>query len=243
MALRALIFDVDGTMADTEELHRRAFNAAFAQLGLRWHWGRRTYAGLLRIAGGKERLAHFVERTEDADKTRLIALIPALHTAKTEIYATMFARGGVPLRTGIASLIAEARQAGLRLAIASTTSPANIHALVGATLGRPAVDWFEVIAAGDAVPRKKPAADIYRHALDRLGLTAADCLAFEDSANGVNAAKGAALCVVAAPTHWTKRDDLRRADLVVGEFDEAGALASLRVFHSQWRTQNATVAA
>jgi beta-phosphoglucomutase-like phosphatase (HAD superfamily) len=243
MALRALIFDVDGTLADTEELHRRAFNAAFAQFGLSWNWGWRTYAGLLQVAGGKERIAHFIARTEAADKERLIALIPRLHAAKTELYAAMLKSGGLPLRPGIVTLIAQARAAGLRLAIATTTTPVNVDALLRATLGPDAPGWFAATAAGDDAVAKKPAPDIYRVALARLDLAPADCLAFEDSANGVSAAKAAGLCVVAAPTRWSEQDDLGRADLVLGGFDETGPLSALQAFHSQWRTQRATVAA
>jgi len=238
MALRALIFDVDGTLADTEDLHRQAFNAAFVRHGLPWRWGRSAYAGLLKVTGGKERLAHFIALTEEpeAEKARLKGLIGAIHASKTQAYLALVERG-VPLRSGIAQLIEDARKSGLRLAIATTTTPENVSAILAATLGAPAVNWFDVIAAGDQVAHKKPAPDVYRLVLDRLQLSAGECLAFEDSRNGLLAAKAAGLCTVVAPSYWTAKDNLSRADLLVAEFGDACGLDGLRALHSDWLAQ------
>jgi beta-phosphoglucomutase-like phosphatase (HAD superfamily) len=234
MPLGALIFDVDGTLADTEELHRQAFNAAFAQHDLPWHWAPSVYAGLLQITGGKERLAHFIQLTTWATAAHLADLIPVIHATKTKIYTEMVASGRAPLREAVEDLIKEARSAGIRLAIASTTTPGNIRALIAGTLGTTALDWFDLIAAGDDVAHKKPAPEIYLFALERLRLPAASCLAFEDSANGLAAAKGAGLCTVATPTYWTANDDFGAADLLLEGLGEAGGLGGLRSFHSNW---------
>lgn len=221
MSLRALIFDVDGTLADTEEAHRQAFNAAFAARKLPWRWARREYASLLKVAGGKERISRYIDGLglAPADKERLQREVPELHRAKTRRYAELLARGGVPLRPGVERLCREARAAGLKLAIASTTTPGNVRALLEHACAGGAPLRFDVLAAGDEVPRKKPAPDVYFLALERLGLAAEACIAFEDSANGVAAAKAAGLFTVATPTSWTAQDDLARADLCLPALD------------------------
>jgi HAD superfamily hydrolase (TIGR01509 family) len=193
--LRALIFDVDGTLAETEELHRAAFNESFKAFGLDWHWDQALYAKLLLVTGGKERIRHFI-----ADFGGSPALpsdrIAALHLDKTARYTDAVARGGIGLRPGVARLLDEAAAAGLDLAIATTTSAANVEALLVATLGAEGPGRFKVIAAGDSVPAKKPAPDIYLLALEQLGLPAGACVAFEDTENGVASATGAGIPTV-----------------------------------------------
>jgi len=215
--IEALIFDVDGTLADTEEAHRQAFNDAFRAYELDFCWSRELYRELLQVTGGKERLAAFFYRTRLAagERIRLSALIPGLHAAKTSSYLERIKLGRVPLRPGVRRLISEARAAGVRLAIASTTSPDNVSALLEGALGENALDEFSVIATGDAVPRKKPAPDIYLLALSRLGVPARRAVAFEDSAMGVAAAKAAGLFTVATPSDWTRGQDFAAADLVL----------------------------
>jgi HAD superfamily hydrolase (TIGR01509 family) len=213
----ALIFDVDGTLADTEEAHRQAFNDAFDAHGLKFRWSRELYRELLQVTGGKERLAPFFDRSGLAtgERERLSRLIPRLHASKTSFYGERLGRGKVPLRPGVRRLFAEARAAGVRLAIASTTSAENVAALLQGALGDEGLTQFSVIATGDAVPRKKPAPDIYLLALSRLGVTAAGAVAFEDSAIGVAAAKAAGLLTVATPSEWTRGQDFAAADLVL----------------------------
>ncbi|MFN6980115.1 MAG: HAD-IA family hydrolase [Gemmobacter sp.] len=209
MTLAALIFDVDGTLAETEEAHRQAFNDAFADAGLPWHWSREDYRILLRTTGGKERIAAYQASLADAPLDG--AAIAALHRAKTNRYTALIARGGLALRPGVAELVAAARARGLALAIATTTSEANVEALARACWGQHAGAVFDVIAAGDMVAAKKPAPDVYRLALDRLGLPAASCLAFEDSRNGLLAARGAGLRVVVTPGLYTAGEDFAGA--------------------------------
>jgi HAD superfamily hydrolase (TIGR01509 family) len=235
MELRALIFDVDGTLADTEEVHRRAFNAAFAEHGLTWNWGRRVYGDLLKTAGGKERVLEFVSRLHlpPSERDRLIGLVPTLHRSKTIHYGSLL-ESGAELRPGIARLLQEARAAGLKLAVATTTTPTNVECLVKAACGADAGTLFDVIAAGDVVRRKKPAPDIYHHALVCLDVPAGACIAFEDSAIGLRAAKAAGLFTVVTPTQWTKRDDFRRADVRLDDLSAAGGLAFLTKAHSAW---------
>jgi HAD superfamily hydrolase (TIGR01509 family) len=225
MSIKALIFDVDGTIADTEETHRQAFNAAFLEHGLAWDWSRSEYAELLRTSGGKERLEVYIEslQPEPQEKARLMRMVQLINGSKTRIYAERIAEGGAPLRPGVARLIGEARAAGVRLGIASTTTSANISALIGAQFGAEAWNWFEAMACGDVVARKKPAPDIYTRALGMLRLQARDCVAFEDSVNGLNSAKAAGLYTVVTPTAWSEGQDFSGADLLLSSLGDAGA--------------------
>jgi HAD superfamily hydrolase (TIGR01509 family) len=213
----ALIFDVDGTLADTEELHRQAFNEAFFACGVDWRWGPALYADLLQITGGKERIAGYLsqQRIPAAERGRLLRLIPEVHATKTRLYLELVAQGRLRPRAGVRRLMTEARAAGLKLAIASTTSPENVQSLLRASFGFDSPGWFSVIATGDVVRHKKPAPDIYNLALERLGVAPQCAVAFEDSAIGVQAAKGAGLFTVATPSLWTIGQDFSAADLVL----------------------------
>ena len=214
MSLRALIFDVDGTLAETEEAHRAAFNAAFAAAGLNWHWSMADYGRLLTTTGGKERMARWrAERGSGPSD----AAIAALHRDKTARYAALLAGGGLQARPGVLALAAAARAAGLRLAVATTTSPGNVAALTQAIWGRAAEEVFDVIAAGDEVAAKKPAPDVYALALDRLSLPAGAALAFEDSRNGVLSARAAGLRVVVTPSAYTAGEDFAGAEVVLAD--------------------------
>ncbi len=215
MPLEALIFDMDGTMADTEEAHRQAFNAAFLEHGLFWDWNRDKYTELLLISGGKERIAAYVEslRVKDNEKAKLRELVGSIHRTKMRIYNELITEGRVPLRPGVARLAREARATGKKLAIASTTTAANVTRLITNALGEEAYHWFGAIVCGDHVAHKKPAPDIYELALAELRLSAPDCVAFEDSASGVKAAQAVGLYTVVPPTLWTAGQDLASADL------------------------------
>jgi HAD superfamily hydrolase (TIGR01509 family) len=243
--LQAIIFDVDGTLADTENVHRVAFNRAFATAGLDWHWDRVRYGRLLQVAGGRERIGHFIDTTRRGQYSREERdnLIAKLHESKTRIYNRLIEQGSVKLRPGIQSLINSARADGLRLAIATTTSPPNVFALLKSTLGKESPATFDVIAAGDSVPRKKPAPDIYFDVLQKLNLSAASCIVIEDSHNGLRAALAAGLPTIVTPSRYTASEDFQGAALVVSTLAEAGnrrgsvrggeILQTLRTVHAQ----------
>ncbi|MFZ1680762.1 MAG: HAD-IA family hydrolase [Rhizobiaceae bacterium] len=230
MRLEALIFDVDGTLAETEEAHRRAFNETFAAFGLDWQWSAEDYRVLLRTTGGKERMKAHAETLGVAIDDELVARI---HKAKTARYGEIIAQRDLALRPGIADLVAAAQARGIRLAVATTTNRPNVDALVEATFGKPAGAIFEVIAAGDEVRAKKPAPDVYLAALERLGLPAGSCLALEDSRNGLRSAMAAGIATVVSPSRYTAGEDFAGAVAVIGEFtalslDEAERLLPAR---------------
>jgi HAD superfamily hydrolase (TIGR01509 family) len=232
--LHALIFDVDGTLADTErDGHRLAFNTAFAEHGLDWHWDEALYGELLAVTGGKERIRFYAERhaPEMLARADFPELVRRLHLAKTAHYVRIVDQGGLPLRPGVAHLIAEARAAGVRLAIATTTSPENVTTLLRASLAAAATDWFEVIGAGDVVPHKKPAPDIYRWVLERIGLPATACLAIEDSENGLQSSLAAGIPTVVTISEYTAGHDFRGARAVLPDLSATG-LADLRQLFS-----------
>jgi HAD superfamily hydrolase (TIGR01509 family) len=217
LKLKALIFDVDGTLADTEEAHRCAFNDAFRHHGLDWNWSRPRYAQLLLTTGGKERLRAFIDSLPltRAQRARLTDRIPEIHSTKTGLYTRMIAQGRVPLRDGVARLMDEAGAAAIQLAIASTTTLSNIEALLTTNLGPGALERFTVVGAGDQVRHKKPAPDIYELVLHELNRAAEDCVAVEDSRNGLQAAQLAGLFTIVTPSFWSETEDFAGADLVL----------------------------
>ena len=217
MSIEALVFDVDGTLADTEEVHRMAFNLAFGQLGLDWHWEQAEYRSLLSVTGGKERMNAYIDSLPlgASEKKRLRERVPEVHAAKTQHYTDIARRGGIALRPGVLRFLEEAQNAGLRLAIASTTTAVNIDALLQATLGPRGLTMFDVIACGDQVRAKKPASDIYLLALDTLGVPPERAIAIEDSPNGLRSALGAGLWTLVTPTFWTEGSDFSGAGLVL----------------------------
>jgi len=223
MALEALIFDVDGTLAETEEMHRQAFNDAFASEGLQWNWSQSLYKELLRVTGGKERILHYVLRWHAQDLPAVESLIPRIYAIKTKRYQELVRQGdSVLLRPGVARLIEEATSAGVRLAIATTTSRSNVDALLQRTLPPCGETLFNAIVAGDEVATKKPDPEAYEAVLRQLCLPACACVAFEDSTNGVIAALRAGLSVVATPAAYTSDDDFTGAVSVVSTLGDPG---------------------
>ena len=222
MTIDALIFDVDGTLADTEEAHRVAFNLAFERYRLGWVWEPGEYRELLHINGGKERITTYIETLAlpDAERRRLRTMVPDVHAEKTRFYSSFVADGAVPLRPGVARLLDEAQANGCKLAIASTTTAINIDALLQSTLGLGGLDMFSVIACGDQVRAKKPAPDIYQLALRGLGMLPEHAIAFEDSPNGLRSATAAGLRTVVTPNFWTEGSDFSAASLLLPSLAE-----------------------
>lgn len=221
--LQAVLFDVDGTLADTEQDgHRLAFNAAFKQFDLDWNWDIDLYGELLQITGGKERIRFYLEkyRPSELNRNDLKEWIAGLHQTKTKHFESLMEAGSIPLRPGVARLIHELRQEKVKLAIATTTTMENVTALLKSTLGEEAIGWFDVIGAGDIVPQKKPAPDIYHWVLDQLKLTASQCIAVEDSENGLKSARAANLATLITVSGYTRSQDFSGAVAVLSDLGE-----------------------
>ena len=217
--LKAVIFDVDGTLAETEELHREAFNSVFEQAGLDWHWSPDQYRELLKVFGGKERIRHYVETESisgisDED-------IASLHRLKTEFYAESL-KYSVSLRPGVERLIDECLSRSIRLAIATTTTETNVEALDAAVRGSLRLGQFEAVVGGIAVPEKKPNPKVYEVALEKLGLDSSEAIAIEDAEAGVAAARGAGLRCLASPCFYTMEHDLSQATAIVQSLADRG---------------------
>ncbi|MGJ7507456.1 HAD-IA family hydrolase [Variovorax sp. GT1P44] len=213
--LRALVFDFDGTLADTESAHRAAFNEAFAEAGFDWHWDEPLYTRLLEVSGGKERILHYWEQVRGdvkvIDAGALADTVQRIHDLKTASYLRKVHEGAVQLRPGVLNLIGAASDAGLRLAIATTTSPVNIAVVLRSALGPDWASTFQVIEDASTAPRKKPHPQVYLQTLHRLQLPAAQCMAFEDSANGLRSAIGAGLPTLVTPNAFTAHQDFAGA--------------------------------
>ena len=233
VALKALILDVDGTLADTERAHMDAFNHAFREMGLDWDWDEALYTELLNISGGKERILHYWKQANPdvkvLDAQALNDRIDRIHALKTAAYENAVNTGAVSLRPGVLKLMNEALAAGLQLAIATTTSPVNIAALMRHAIGD---DWrmnFSAIGDASTAPIKKPHPQVYLQMLDALQLPAGQCLAFEDSNNGLRAATAAGLATIVTPNSFTAHHNFTGALKVVPDLSQVN-LQQLR----QW---------
>jgi HAD superfamily hydrolase (TIGR01509 family) len=231
MTLRALLFDVDGTLADTESLgHRPAYNRAFRELKLPFRWGPKLYRKLLQQPGGRERIRHFLTRYSSklgAEKADIVAdldgFVARIHDLKSHYFRRYMSHGRVPLRAGIARLMREAHDAGVLIAIVTNASRKTLLPVLRYSMGPELAAEVAVIASGEEVANKKPAPDLYRLAMQRLGVTPRDCVALEDSEMGLQAATAAGVCAVVTVNSDTEAQDFRRAALVVSSLGEPGA--------------------
>ena len=190
MTLKAIIFDVDGTLAESEVVHREAFNRAFSEFGLPTNWDEKAYiATHLKTAGGFERLVVASQSDLGLNGVDLLAL----HRRKNEIYVEMVGGGGLVMKRGVKRLITEAKESGIKVAVATTTSFDNVSALITSNFSLDVYDVVDFVGAGDVVEVKKPSPLVYEYVLDGLGINASDGLAIEDSDNGIISATSAEL--------------------------------------------------
>jgi len=225
MTIKAIIFDVDGTLADTEDGHRKSFNEAFAECGLDWNWDVALYDKLLKVTGGKERIKYFISDflQDFAKPDDFESFVKNLHAVKTRYYTNMLGEGHIPLRPGIRQLIHDAHTAGIALAIATTTTPENVSALLEVGLGKDWERYFAANGCGDIVPHKKPAPDIYFWVLEKLDLSADECIALEDSENGLRSSLSAGIKTFVTTNHYTRNQNFAGA---AGVFDDLKDLSA-----------------
>lgn len=221
--LKALIWDCDGVLADTEkDGHRVTFNQVFEEEGLGVQWDVPTYGEKLKIAGGKERMRTILDdpsfSKDVGDKDEYLK---KLHKRKTDLYLQLVEQGKLPPRPGVARFMREAHAAGVRLAIASTSAERSVRG-IARQLGEDIYGWFEAVLAGDVVPKKKPAPDIYILAAKTLGLDPSECLVVEDTENGYEAARAAGMQVLVTRSEYSKHEHFPEALVIVDELGESG---------------------
>lgn len=221
----ALIFDCDGVLADTEQHgHLPAFNQTFTDFGVPVQWSVREYAEKVKIGGGKERMRSVITPELAAalgmhDDGAVDQAVRDWHRRKTEIYTNLVESGAMPGRPGVVRLVTEARNAGWTLAVASTSAEPAVRAVLGHVVGDELADHFAVFA-GDIVPHKKPAPDIYLVALGTLGLSPDEAIVVEDSRNGMLAALASGLRTVVTVSGYTREEDFTGAALVVSSLGD-----------------------
>ena len=220
--IKALIFDCDGVLVDTErDGHRVSFNRAFKAKGLNIEWDVPLYGRLLEIAGGKERMKFYFnehgwpESIDDKD-----AFIKEMHKLKTDLFMQIIESGELPLRPGVARIIDEAIANNLKLAVCSTSNERAVNLVVEKMLGEKRKEHFNAILAGDVVSKKKPDPEIYNLALQRLGLKPDECVVVEDSTNGFLAAKAAGMHCIVTTNGYTEKEEFPEAELVVPELGD-----------------------
>jgi beta-phosphoglucomutase-like phosphatase (HAD superfamily) len=222
--LQAIIFDVDGTLADTEELHRQAFNRAFKEFGLDWYWSPTMYEKLLSISGGFERIRYFGRdlASQFADEAAYNAYLAKIQGVKTRIYDSLLVSGMLQLRPGVRRLLDAARTANIKLAIATSTAWSNVQTLLDRNLPAGWSGWFAAIETSDTVTDKKPSPAVYRAVLERIGIAADGCIAIEDTVNGMRAACNAGIVTMITTHYFTRRAHFPEARLVVDQLGEPG---------------------
>ena len=222
MLLSAVLFDVDGTIAETEELHRKSFNESFKEFNLDWFWDKPIYKELINIGGGKERIQHYMKRAwpEMLEYKNLSKYIDSIHKVKNEIYEDYLNEETITFRPGIKRLISELKESRIRIALVSSSSKTNIENLLLKGLQFKSIDFFDLIAHGDCTKNKKPSPEIYEWALEKLKLSAQSCIAIEDSPRGLDSAVAAKIKVIVTPSELTSDENFEDADLVVSDLGE-----------------------
>ena len=214
--IKGFFFDQDGVIIDTEkDGHRVAFNRTFKDFGFDFEWSVEDYHGLLQVAGGKERMRHYLHTVgfgQPLDPSKEDELIKQLHQHKTDLFVRLLEDNELPLRPGIHRIMREINQLDLILGVCTTSNQRSAQAVTQSMLGD---IRFDLVLAGDVVSRKKPDPEIYLLALEKSGLHPDEAIVIEDSQNGVSAAKAAGLYVVATTNYYTEQEDLSQADIVV----------------------------
>ena len=225
MLLSAVIFDVDGTISETEELHRKSFNESFKEFNLDWFWDEAIYKELINIGSGVERIEYYIKRAwpEMMEYKNLTKYINSIHKVKNEIFEDYIVESEIKPRPGVIRLINELKENKIRIAIVSSTSESNLLKLFKEGLNIDPLTTFDLIAHGDCTKNKRPSPEIYEWILEKLRLPPQSCIAIEDSLRGLESAKNAELNILATPSIFTKEEDFSTAKLVISNLGEPEA--------------------
>ncbi len=225
MLLSAVLFDVDGTIAETEEIHRKSFNESFKEFNLDWFWDEAIYKELINIGDGIERIDYYIKRAwpEMMEYKNLTKYINSIHKVKNEIFEDYILESEIKPRPGVVRLIKELKENKVRIAIVSSTSESNLLTLFREGLNIDPINTFDLIAHGECTKNKRPSPEIYEWILEKLRLPPQSCIAIEDSLRGVESAKNASVNILVTPSTFTKDEDFSDAKLVVSNLGEPDA--------------------
>lgn len=222
MQLSAVFFDVDGTIAETEDMHRKSFNESFKEFNLDWFWDKAIYKELINVGDGSERIKHYIKRAwpEMMEYKNLTKYINSIHKVKSEIFEDHISESDIKIRPGVLRLIKELKTKGKRIVIVSSSSEKSLLKLFKQGLDIDPKLYFDLIAHGGCTKNKRPSPEIYEWSLEKLRLPSQACVAIEDSLRGVMSAKNANLNVLVTPSIFTQDEDFSLADVVVSDLGE-----------------------
>jgi HAD superfamily hydrolase (TIGR01509 family) len=223
MQLSAVLFDVDGTIAETEDLHRRSFNESFKEFNLDWFWDEAIYRELINIGDGKDRIEHHIKRAwpEMLEYKNLNKYISSIHKVKNEIFKDLIIECEIRTRPGVIRLIEELKKHNVRIAIVSSTTQEDLMTLFKKGLELDPNSMFDLVAHGDCTKKKRPSPEIYEWILEKLRLPPQSCVAIEDSLRGARSAMNADINVLVTPSFYTKDEVFDEAKVVVSSLGEA----------------------
>ena len=223
MKLSAVLFDVDGTIAETEDLHRRSFNESFKEFNLDWFWDEAIYKELINVGDGMERIKYYIKRAwpEMLEYKNLNKYMSSIHKVKNEIFRDLVIESKVKPRTGVIRLINDLKKKKTRIAIVSSMNLADLMTLFTEGLNIDPNSTFDLIAHGDCAKNKRPSPEIYEWILEKLRLPPQACVAIEDSPRGVKAAINAKINVLVTPSFYTKDEEFVDAKLVVSSLGDS----------------------
>tara|TARA_B100001248_G_C27242029_1_gene389797 strand:- start:32 stop:787 length:756 start_codon:yes stop_codon:yes gene_type:complete len=222
MLLSAVLFDVDGTISETEDFHRKSFNEAFKEFNLDWFWDEAIYKELINIGDGKERIEYYIKRAwpEMLEYKNLTKYINSIHKVKNEIFKDFIMDSGITFRPGVLRLINELRENNIRIAIVSSTTQEDLLTLFKNGLNMDPTSTFDLIAHGGCTENKRPSPEIYEWILEKLRIPPQSCVAIEDSLRGLRSAVNANINVLVTPSLYTKTENFEEANIVVSSLGE-----------------------
>ena len=222
MKLSAVLFDVDGTFAETEDFHRKSFNESFKEFNLDWFWDEEIYRELIHVGGGKERIKYHINRAwpEMLNFKNLNKYIDSIHKVKNEIYGDFISESKIKPRTGVIRLVKELREKKVRMGLVSSSSEENVINLFETGLKIDISENFEIVAHGDCTPHKKPSPEVYEWALEKLKLPPQACIAIEDSPRGMESSLAAGISTIVTPSYLTIGENFDGAKLVISDLGE-----------------------